>query len=1100
MWSQGKRTLLEWENPQITGVNKEPYHATMRLYPDTESALRGEGSYIKLLNGSWKFRLAEHEGLVPESFYTEYYSDEDWDDLLVPGNWQLQGFDRPIYSNIRYPFHPDMDTLFPPYVSRDINPVGCYRTRFVIPEDWKGKNIFIHFGGVESAFYLWVNGERVGYSQNSMCPAEFNLTAYLKEGENTLAVQVYRWSAGSYMEDQDMWRLSGIFRDVYIFPTPDVHLFDFFVRSELDAEYKDAELLVTAKVINYSMHTVPPHTVELLLYDPVGLPVGETPLVCGTTVNPANYPRPILAGTMRTVEIRHTIKNPIKWTAETPHLYTVVLVLKNMDGEILETTACRTGFRKVEVSGGRLLMNGKSVKMRGVNRQEFDPDSGRAISEDRMVQDIMLMKQNNINAVRMAHYPHHPRWYELCDEYGLYVMDEANHETHAISYRDNVLPGNDPRWQTMALDRAAGMLQRDKNHPSVIIWSLGNEVGEGENVALMAAYCRTYDPARLIHKRQMNSIADMDSETYPSVEWMIERARTKPDRPFVTNEYAHAMGNSMGNLKEYWEAIEAYDCLIGGFIWEWCDHGIRQIDGRNRSWFAYGGDFGDFPNDGNFCIDGIVDPDRTVTPKLLEVKKVYQHIGIKTGNLRIGEVLIHNNYSHINLNRFHIQWSLLEDGTEIAGGALPPLHLEPGSSGKLYVPFPTPSGEQGMEYVLLVRFLLAEGTHWAEAGHEVAWEQLMLPYEISREPVAVKGPLSVQNLPERITVHGSQWEISVDKISGLLDKFAVFGKDVVNERDGKTKGLRLNVFRAPTDNDLRSPYMLQTNHWLAVGLPDLKPSLTFMKVIDSQTDRISVITQHEYKGLKETGFMHDCIYHILANGAIYMEHSIRPYGDLPVLPKIGIDFMIAERFQQMKWYGRGPLESYPDRKEGAAFGRYSGLVAEQYVPYIKPQENGNKEDVRWFALTDEVGQGILIVPELPLSASAHHFTAEDLVRARHTNELQLRKEVVVSIDYKHTGLGNRSCGPETMESYKLYPTPVTFRFRIQPYSLAMGDLARIAREEYDCPKFMGAGGKGVDPEINPVQQHTGHPGKKSEVGYKDPSDPDAQAGAGYRFV
>ncbi|MDF2924952.1 MAG: Beta-galactosidase [Paenibacillaceae bacterium] len=1135
MWNQGKRILAEWENPQVLGVNKEPYHSAMRIFPDAASALSGERAFEQLLNGRWKFFLAEDESRVPEAFYADHYHDEQWGEVEVPGNWQLQGYDRPIYSNVRYPFHPDAGTLHPPFIERGINPVGCYRTGFTVPEGWTDRQVFIHFAGVESAFYLWVNGERVGYSQNSMCPAEFNLTPYLREGENQLAVLVYRWSAGSYMEDQDMWRLSGIFRDVYLFSTPSVHLCDFFVRSALDDNYQDAELLITAKVINYAEHPAAAHTVQVLLIAPdgkrvgtsagksdgtsegtpndipEGIPVGGIPLVSGVTADPKGSPKPILAGTIRTVELKADIANPHKWSAEEPCLYTVVLVLAGPQGEVLESVSCKTGFRKVEVNAGRLLVNGKAVKLRGVNRQEFDPDLGRAVSEQRMIQDILLMKRHNINAVRMAHYPHQTRFYELCDEYGLYVMDEANHETHAISYRDNVLPGNDPRWLQMALDRAAGMLQRDKNYPSVIIWSMGNEVGEGENVALMAAYCRTLDPTRLIHKRQMNSVADMDSETYPSVEWMIERGRTKPERPFVTNEYAHAMGNAMGNLKEYWEAIEAYDCLIGGFIWEWCDHGLRKKDERGQSWFAYGGDFGDEPNDGNFCIDGIVDPDRNVTSKLHEVKKVYQPVGVEAGNLSIGEVLVRNKHSHVNLNRYDVVWSVAEDGTEICGGELPPLNLEPGSSGRLLIPYPHLEAKPGAEYLLRLSFRLREGTKWAEAGHEVAWEQLGLPLQAGNRTEHAQGLLEHLDTPEGITVCAGQLEVSFAASTGFLHRVLLGGTVLIDEQDGKTHGPRLQAFRAPTDNDKRSTCNLQPNDWSAVGLADLHPSLISMRVIKVLPDRITVLTQHRYAGRMDTGFVQDCAYHILGNGTICLEQFIRPYGNLPLLPRIGITLAVAESFRRLEWYGRGPHESYPDRKAGASVGRYAGLVEEQYEPYIMPQENGNKEDVRWLALTDAAGQGLLIVPEQRVSASAHHYTAADFARALHTNELKPRQAVVVNIDCRQTGLGNRSCGPETMERYRLYPEPVSFTCWFRPYFPGMGDPACAARTRFYCPPMLSAGDGDLsdqrqsESQADEVRGSTGSAPREATKpqpgsGYKDPSDPDAQAAAGYRFT
>ncbi|MCZ8510953.1 DUF4981 domain-containing protein [Paenibacillus filicis] len=1083
----------EWENPQITGIHKEPAHADMLIYANEETARLKQSPYKYELNGDWKFFYCDQIDDFPGAFYRADYDDSRWGTIKIPGHWQLQGWGTPIYSNIRYPFQPVKELLHPPFIPHERNSVGCYRMTFEVPEGWDGRQVFIHFAGVESAFYIWLNGERVGYSQNSMCPAEFNLTAYLREGINVLVVQVYRWSAGSYLEDQDMWRLSGIFREVFLFSTPSVHLFDFFVRSELDDCCEDAELQVTAKVINYSGQAVPPHTVEVKLFDGGGSALsGSEPLMSGMTCDPANKPGMILAGTMRTVEFRIKVTNPLKWTAETPNLYTAILLLKDPEGGVIEAVTCRTGFRKVAVKQGRLLVNGKPVLLKGMNRQEFDPDTGRTVSYERMVQDIRLMKQFNINAVRTAHYPHDTRWYDLCDEYGLYVMDEANVESHGISYRDNVLPGNDPRWMMMALDRIASMVQRDKNHPSVIIWSLGNELGEGENVALMAAYSRTTDPTRLIHKRQMNSVADMDSETYPPVEWMIERGQRNTDRPFVTNEYAHAMGNAMGNLKEYWDAIEQYPCLIGGFIWEWCDHGIRRIDPQGKPWFAYGGDFGDIPNDGNFCIDGVVTPDRDVTPKLMEVKKVYQYVSFEPKDIENGWITVVNKYSHINLKQFGFHWYLEEDGVVIQDGLLPSVDAAPGQSVSVHIPFCRPKLEPGAEYVLRLSVCLAEGNRWAEAGHELAWGQLRVPYEVPRAPLfplSGQEPLRMSETDDRIDIRGREFQLAINKVSGCIEELSYKNRPVMPQDGGIPFGPSLQVFRAPTDNDLRSSYFIGDNGWLQAGLDQMSGRVISITAETTPSGEISIKIEKQWNGKKGTGFVHLCRYTVLANGCIYFEHHIRPFGDLPVLPRIGVQMRVSGELENLIWYGRGPHESYSDRKAGARIGRYVSTVTDQFVPYIKPQENGNKEELRWLALVNESNEGILLVADEPVAASVLHYTAHDLAEANNVKDITPRKEAVVSIDYKQTGLGNRSCGPEVMEKYKLYPQIVKFRFRIQPYSPEMGDIGKSARIDY-FPK--------PEAEMNGYLKGSGEPSAQ-RVLYRDPSDPDVQAEVGYRF-
>lgn len=949
-----------------------------------------------------------------------------------------------------------------------------------------------------------------GFSQNSFSPAEYNLTKFLKRGKNVMAVQVYRWSAGSYLEDQDMWRLSGIFRDVYLFSTPQVHLLDFFVTSELDKEYKDAELKVTAKIINYSDKAVEPYTVEVELLDSMGKPAGQAPLAVGFTGNKNekwhieswresnNSAKPILPETIRSVYLEAEVKNPLKWTAETPNLYTVLLTLKNLEGNIIEVAKCNFGFRKIEVKNGQLLINGKSIKLKGVNYHEFDPDTGRVLSYDRMVQDIKLMKKFNINTVRNSHYPHQAVWYELCDIYGLYVMDEANIESHGISYKDDVLPGNDPRWMTACMDRISSMLQFSKNHPSVIIWSIGNELGYGENVALMAAYCRTLDETRLIHKRQMNSIADMDSETYPGVDWIIKRAVDKPNKPFVLNEYSHAMGNAMGNLKDYWDAIESYDCLIGGYIWEWADHGLRKKDEEGNEYFAYGGDFGDKPNDGNFCIDGIITPDRQVTPKLIEVKKVYQYIKMEAINLLEGKINVKNSYYHSNLKDYFINWKLCEDGAVIQQGTLQPIALEAGGSQIIAVPFGKSELAAGAEYWLKVSFYLTKDNDWAEAGHEVAWEQFQIPYRVAEKPEIDKENISditVNECEFFVNIEGRDFNLTFSKESGNITLLKYNSNIILDSKDGKTNGPILNVFKAPTDNDTHSSFVLGDNGWYNIGLNNLKGKLQQFKVNTSDYKIAKVSTHITYYGKQFTGFEHYCTYTILGNGFIYVNNYIEPFGKLPVLPRIGLQMTINKDFENLQWYGLGPHESYPDRKASAAVGLYKSTVTDQYEYYVRPQEMGNKEEVRWLALTNESKEGLLVAAEGKMSTSALHYKAADIDTAGHTNKLKSTDEIVLSLDYKHNGLGNRSCGSETMEKYRLYPKPVHFNFSLRPYNESMGDIRDFARIKFDAGE--------LEDEFEEIDKckfiiSNGKLNEGGRIEYIDPSDAEARKDAGFK--
>jgi beta-galactosidase len=1099
-----KVTMQEWENQQILGINKEPSHAPLMPALYLHKNIEKLENYL-LLNGKWKFHLAHTIDDIPEDFYSPSYNADNWDEIPVPGSWQMFGYGKPIYLNGQYPFSLDVEKHNPPYISHEINSVGIYKRNFEIPKTWDGKQIFICFGGVESAFYLYVNGEVVGYSQNSMSPAEFNITDYIKKGENSLTVYVYRWSAGAWLEDQDMWRLSGIFRDVYLYATPNTHLFDFFAYSELDEEYQDAKLKVTAKIINYSEECVPPFTVEVDLIDPSGKQVTDGPIMSGYTGNKnldwenpltrvfGDCPKPISPNTVRTVYMTSQIKSPLKWTAETPELYKLLLKLKDDKGNIIETAWCYFGFRKIEIVGGKFLINGAPIKIKGVNRHDFDPKLGRHVKYEKILQDVILMKQNNINSVRASHYPADPLLYDLCDKYGLYIMDEGNMETHGISYSDDVLPGNDSRWMAISLERATSMVHRDKNYPSVIIWSMGNEAGYGENIALMAACCRTLDPTRYIHKRQMNTAADMDSATYPGIDWLKMRAEKRPNRPFVANEYCHAMGNACGNLKEYWDVFNENDCLIGGYIWEWADHGISQKDEKGVGFYAYGGDFGDKPNDADFCIDGVVLPDREPTPKLLEVKKIHQYIKTELVDLKNTCINVKNCYYHTNLRNFNICWTLTENGKVIQKGELNAPELSPFESTLIDLPVEKPNLLAGSEYFLRIGFVLKQDMLWAEKGYEVACEQFLLAYPVPNSPVFDLSKLPsvvVENLDDILCVKGEKFEVVLSKTEGRIISLIYGGNSIIYGG----KGPSLNVFRAATNNDKCSPYILGENSWYKVGLNKLTPILKNFELVEISEKSVKIMIHMEWQGKCEAGFEHIAFYNILGNGCIFMRNEIVPYGELPILPRVGLNMSINGDYENLKWYGRGFHESYPDRKSSTDIGLFESTVTDQYAPYyISPQETGNKEDVRWIALTDSNDNGVMLVSDNVMAASALHFNANDFDKARHTNELSPREEVVLSVDYKQNGLGNRSCGPEVLDEYKLYPVPVSFKFSIRPYTAKMGEIFEAAIIKLsDIDSFEGGYNSTANSNAN---LHQNLDLKLSN--YIDPSDPDARKDAGY---
>jgi len=636
----------DWENPQVVGRNKQPAHATLLPYADLETALTADQNnspYFQLLNGDWQFHFSPTPATAPEDFNQPDFDSHAWDTIPVPSNWQILGYGIPRYVNPDYAF----DKSNPPYIPQDTNETGSYRKTFTIPESWQGRQVFIVFDGVDSAFYLWVNGEQVGYSQDSRLPAEFDLTPYIHSGENSLAVRVYRWSDGSYLEDQDMWFLSGIFRDVYLFSIPGVHIRDFWARPELDAEYRDAALKLRVHLKNYTSKNVAGYQVEASLFDAESHPVDWN----------VTSKADVDAGDEVILELERAVAQPKKWDGEHPNLYRLALQLKDNEGKLLEVEQCQVGFRAVEIKDGMVLVNGTPIYFRGVNRHEHDPVRGHAVTVESMIEDILLMKRFNINAVRTCHYPDDPRWYDLCDQYGLYLIDEANVESHGLWDRFT----KDPDCEMAFVERGSRMVERDKNHPSIIIWSLGNESGEGPNHAAMADWIHRYDPSRPIFYDSADHAPYLDilSKMYPKLD-VLARAGQEPGetRPFIMCEYAHAMGNSPGNLKEYWEVIEAHPRLRGGFIWDWVDQGISQVTSDGKEWYAYGGDFGDEPNSLSFCCNGIIFPDRSLHPAMWEVKKVYQPVRVESVDLLSGEVAVLNRYFFSNISGLELSWKL----------------------------------------------------------------------------------------------------------------------------------------------------------------------------------------------------------------------------------------------------------------------------------------------------------------------------------------------------------------------------------------------------------------------------------------------------------
>lgn len=1014
------KEIPDWENPLMFNQNKVKPHATFISYPDTSFLFennRKDSPFYLSMNGPWKFYWAEKPSDCPEGFYEDDFDTVSWEEIEVPSNWELQGYGIPIYVNSSYEWTKNPE---PPHVPHDYNPVGCYKRSFVIPEEWSGRRVFIHFGAVKSAFYIWINGKKVGYSQGSKTPAEWDITDFLRQGENTVSLKVFRWSDGSYLECQDFWRISGIERDVYLYSTPQIRIRDFFCRTDLDENYKDATLEVEVELQNHpEQKSKKPYFLEIILFDPQRKEVLRTR-------------KEVDFGEKKTALISFSkpVNSPLKWTAETPNLYTFCLNLMDQTGSILETAGCKIGFREVEIRAGQLLVNGVPITIKGVNRHEHDEHTGHVISEESMLRDIKLMKKFNINAVRTSHYPNDPRWYELCDLYGLYLIDEANIESHGMGYGERSLAKN-PEWKEAHLDRIIRMVERDKNHPSVIIWSMGNEAGDGANFIVASKWIHQRDKTRPVHyeRAEERSHVDIVSPMYP---WPYLEAygRKVQDRPLIMCEYSHAMGNSNGNLREYWEIIERYDHLQGGFIWDWVDQGIAQTDEKGRKYWAYGGDFGpdNVPSDSNFCINGLVSPDRTPHPALWEVKKIYQPTKIKPVPFSKNQIRVSNKHDFINLNRFDIHWKIIAEGKESASGIIENPDIPPHQSRIYTLDIPFFKVEPQMEYVLNLSVRKKEADDLIASGHEIACEQFILPFGKKTIPESHEKSqlLKIKEDVEKITVAGTGFFLTWSKSSGIISSFVHQGKELF------LAGPQPNFWRPPTDNDFGNGMPRRCDVWRKAG-----DSITAAGIsIEENKGKLVKITVEQVLG--ETGSRLKTVYTVLPEATTVIENSFIPgKKKLPELPRLGMKMKLPEDYSQVKWYGRGPHENYWDRKESALLGVYSAPVEDLYFPYVSPQENGHRCDVRWLALTDKEGHGILIAGMPDFGFSALPFTIEDLTREvrgdKHLNAIELRDFVELNIDYRQMGVGgDNSWGAFPHAQYCLPSRPYNWKFALIP--------------------------------------------------------------------
>lgn len=1009
----------EWQRLDVLSVNTEKPRANFHYYNLEADALQGDythsGNY-KSLNGTWKFHFAEVPEQRPVGFYKQNYDVTKWNDIQVPGDWQLQGYDFPLYVSEGFTFK-----INPPFVDSLYNPVGSYKRTFPVPNDWKEKEVHLHFAAVNSAFYVWVNGEKVGYKEGTKTPAEFNITEYLKEGENELAVEVYRWSSASYLEDQDFWRLSGIERDVYLFATPKARIKDFFLTPTLDANY-DRGIFKGYAVIEAEKGRKKME-LEVKLWD------GKN-LVSTITKPVKDAVNDTLSFEVADLAIKH-------WTAETPNLYKVSLTLKEKE-KVLMSTSVKVGFRTSEIKGGQLLVNGQPILIKGVNRHEHDQYTGHVISRESMLKDVTLFKENNINAVRNSHYPSDPYWYELCDEYGIYMIDEANLESHGFGYDEDKTPANKPEFEKMHHDRIERMMQTNKNHASIIIWSMGNEAGDGPAFIKNYHWLKAHDPSRPVQYERAERGKNFHEVHTDIIPWMYASMESiknhylgkYPDRPFIWCEYAHGMGNSTGNLIDLWNFVYEHPQVQGGFIWDWVDQGFVKKDANGTPYWTYGGDYGPdrYRNDQNFVINGLVNPDRTPHPALFEVKDVYQNIDVslKESEGKKFVFTIKNRYFFTNLNEYEIGYELLKNGNVIEQGTLAPLDVKPQEAATVENVFDL--DDKNAEYFVNFYSKTKEAKDLLPKGYVIAKSQIQLQEGKEEIPAVVTGKMEVKSESNQTTISNDKFTLVFDKTTGNIAEYTVSGKILLKQ------GPKPDFWRAPTDNDFGNGLPKRANAWKEATT---HPVLTSFAV-DKKKEIIEVAVTYQLDSVASAMKM---TYQVFADGVIKVDNQLEFGGDaekLSSLPRFGNTMIVPLNYKTVSWYGRGPYENYWDRNVSAFVGVYHADVDSLYVPYIRPQENGYHTDNRWVQLTDGSGNGIKFIglPEVSFSALRNPVSDFDpgMRKAqRHTIDIVPKNEIYVNIDYKQMGVGgDNSWGARTHEKYQLKPMNYSYSYYIIP--------------------------------------------------------------------
>lgn len=1020
--------------PEIVSINRMPMRSNAFAFENmglAEKRDKEKSSYFQSLNGIWKFNWVQDPRQRPQDFYKADFDDKKWDNFKVPANWEINGYGLPIYVNQLYEFAGRTlmgSDLNPPFdIPEDNNPVGSYRKTFTLPQNWKDRQIFIHLGAVKSAFFIWINGVKVGYSEDSKLAAEFDITKYLKPGKNLVALQVYRWSDASYLECQDMWRISGIERDVYLYATPKLDVRDFKTIATLDQAYKNGLLSVSAEVNSYKIDQKTKHSrpdtfsVQLELRDPTGKVVYKS----------EDKNTNVLGNFKTELHFKTEIPNVMQWTAETPNLYFLLISLKDVEGKLIEVIPQKIGFRTVEIKNNNLLVNGKRVFLKGVNRHEHSPTQGHVLTHEEMRKDMEMMKKSNINAVRHSHYPPDPYWMELCDEYGLYVIDEANIESHGRFYNLAFTLGNDKQWLVPHMERIKRMYERDKNYASIITWSLGNEAGNGSNFYAGYEWLKNNDGRPVQYERAEHDYnTDMFVPQYTDPESLEKYAASSPHKLLIMSEYAHIMGNSLGNFKEYWDIIESKPNLQGGFIWEWIDQSLDTVKNGKRI-MAYGGDFPlkgpvneDF-SDNNFCVKGVVTSYRQMTPMAVEVKKVYQYIKTTYANNNIS---INNSYFFKNLDNVALNWELLEDGKIVEKGNIASLKIEPRSMRDYNLPIKT-NAKSGSEYFLNVYYKLIKAEPLIDAGYIIAEEQFAWKGSpLSYQSPKISGNLSVSEQAKITTFKGKDFSISFDVEKGILTNYEVKGKNYIKQ------GPTPSFWRAPTDNDIGAKFNVTLRKWRTAYLDTTLISSSIVKQ-DNGSYLIKFIkTVVNGDAAISQSFL------VMPDGSLKVDLDFKALkGDYPLLLRMGTDLELNKDLNQITYYGRGPGENYWDRKTASFISLYKQQVKEQYFPYARPQESGNKTEVRWLNITDRKGTGISIkMADSLLSFSALPYSLDDLdpeqdKKQYHSSELVSKDKIYMHVDLQQTGLqGIDSWGTMPLKQYRIPFTNHKYSYWIVP--------------------------------------------------------------------